>query len=106
MLTSSVAEIEEQLEETQRLLQSKMNGDDEQGSKSIVRLKEAIQTLKQEINEMIITIGMDNNELLAKQKRQVMDSIERRHQKLKKSSKSSIGKKGIADDIDDDGYRS
>ena len=91
------------MDELQRQLQSKMNGEDENGTKPVVRLKEAMQTLKQEINEMIINIGIHNHELLAKQKQKMMQSIQARNSKLKKSSaKRGFSKKGIADDVDDD----
>ncbi len=102
VLASSLAEVEDNLEEMQRLLQNKMGGDDDTGNKPIIRLKEAIQTLKHEINDMIINIGIQNNELLSRHKEKMNHNIQMRNEKLKKSSKNRFNKKG--GDNDNDGY--
>lgn len=67
-----MAEIEENLEEASRLLEEKTSGENGLGTNSpIVRIKEAIRTLQEELNQMHITISILNNDLLQRRKEAV-----------------------------------
>jgi predicted nucleic acid-binding Zn-ribbon protein len=91
---ASLAEIEENLDEASRLLEEKTSGENGLGTNSpIVRIKEAIRTLQEELNQMHITISILNNDLLQRRKEVVYN---------KKSSKKKSKKNEESTTFDDD----
>jgi 16S rRNA G1207 methylase RsmC len=83
--TSNLSEIEDQLEEISKALQVKLAGEDDSGSNRIVRVKQAILQLQQELRDMHQHMGMASEELIERRKQQMYfmqrNEQRRRHHK-------------------------
>lgn len=116
-LTSSLAEKEELLEDLKEALQAKVGGgkagDDDAGN-PVIRYKEAIQRLQDEIKEMFVASHYLNNQLLSKRKEGHYRRLElskkqqkkRKKRAAKKTNKSEHRVSSLSseeEDDDDDG---
>lgn len=102
-LTQSINEIDESLEEVTRQLEQRTTGDGGTGpQRPIVRFKEAIRTLQEEIQDKHISIGILSHELINKQKEAVHAKQRIAHSKARRRGKQSSSSLGAYDEVDHD----
>lgn len=84
--SSKLAEIEENLDLLNIQLQSKTSGDgDSSGRPQLIRIKEAIQRIQNEIMDMHLATAILNNELQNVRINQVKEEFKKRHKKTNKN---------------------
>lgn len=102
-LTQSIAEIDESLEETTRQLEQRTTGDGGSGpNRPVVRLKEAIRALRDEIQDMHVSIGISTHELINKQKEAVHAKQRITQSKARRRGKSPLSSTAYDDEVNHD----
>lgn len=89
VLASTLAVLEDQLEDVQKMLNQKISGDSDGGTNIVVKMKEAILQLQKEIHEMHMNCVISNEELIGRQKAQLYYLHHKRKMQEKHRRKSN-----------------
>lgn len=91
-LTAKLVDVEDQLQDMQELLNTRLNGHDDNGSNRIIRIKEAILIIQKEIREMHINTGMVSEELIQRRKQSLYERERMRKEKYRSRKNKTDGK--------------